>query len=382
MTKRVYLDYGAATPLRKEVFEEMQPFLMEVYANPSALYGEADRAQKALKSARERVAHVLQVRPVNVIFTSGSTESNNLAILGRARAVTQKGHMVSTQIEHSSIRAPLEHLKKNGWDISLLSVDNEGSVKPDAVGNAVTERTALVTLAWANADIGTVQPVEEIAKEIKRTNTSSLFHIDASQAGTTLSLSAACKAGDLVTVSPAKMYGPHGSGLLIQKDALSLEPLLFGGRQERHLRPGTEYVAGAVGAASSLERAQKEQKNEAKRLKKLQDMLIENISGLDDVVLTGSRNARLAHHVSFAVKDMDGEEIAVRLDARGFAVGTGSACTTGDQEVSEAVKALGVPVAYHSGTIRVTLGRLTEENEISLFVAALKDTLREMRSFI
>lgn len=374
MKRRVYLDYGASTPVSVEVLNEMSRVSSFGWANPSALYEEARLSQELIKEARKRLAMTLQVKPAHIFFTSGSTESNNLVIQGIAKR-REKGEIVSTKIEHSSISSPLRELQKWGWKITHVPVDGDGVIEEDKLKNIVTKNTALVTYAWANTDIGTLQPIDTIYRIVKEKNSKTQIHIDASQAGTTLFLAHACKFADFVTISPSKTYGPKGIGILVSKSSRELAPLILGGDQEQSLRAGTENVVSVCGAALALEKAQKDYKKEAERLQKLINYLIAELEKIPGVLITGSKTKRLSNHVSCAVENADGEEISVRLDALGFAVGTGSACTTKGGDVSEAVKAIGVSKKYQRGTIRVTLGKDSVSSNLEEFVKAFKEVV-------
>lgn len=377
--KRIYLDYAAASPLRPEAEEAMHPFLSARFANPSALYHEADATREALAHARGKIAGALHVRPFEVVFTSGSTESNNLAIAGYREAQEKPGTIISTNIEHSSIAGPLNACKRKGWEVTYAPVDEDGRIDMEAFEALLAGGAHLVTLAWANPDIGVVQDISTIGRLCKKHDT--VLHIDASQAAGLLSLATAGEAADMCTLSSAKAYGPRGVGALTVRSAVSLAPVLRGGGQERALRPGTENVAGAVGFGVAIELADKEREGEAARLAPLRDLCIKSMLRVDGVVLTGPTKERLANHASFAIKNADGEELVVRLDALGFAVGTGSACATGEDQVSEAVKATGVSPEYHAGTLRVTLGKETTQRDIEAFVSSCADVITKMQQF-
>ena len=373
--KRTYLDYAAAAPIRKEVTEVMESWSRDHFANPSAIYHEAEEAKKALEEARSTIARILGVKASEVVFVSGSTEANNLAILGFARrSFSEGGYIITTQIEHASILEPVRVLESEGWKVSRLSVSQEGFVNLEELKN--TEPT-LVTLAWANSDIGVIQPIQEIKKAIG----GATFHIDASQAGGLLDLKSASRVADLLTVSSSKIGGPRGVAALIVRLETKLEPLIYGGGQERQLRSGTENVLYSIGFAKALELAEKERARESERLTILRDKLIKEIlDSIKDAVLTGPKKERLANHASFAFENIDGEELVIRLDERGFAVGTGSAClsagqagATNDYEVAPAVKALNLSPEFERGTLRVTLGRETREEDIDNFVRALEN---------
>ena len=372
--KRVYLDYAAAAPIRREVMEVMELYSHEHFANPSAIYREAEEAKKALEEARSTIAKIVGAKAGEVVFVSGSTEANNLAILGFARSQKSPGHIVTTPIEHPSILEPVRVLESERWKVSRLSVSQEGFVNLEELKN--TEPT-LVTLAWANSDIGVIQPIQEIKKAIG----GATFHIDASQAGGLLDLKSASRVADLLTVSSSKIGGPRGVAALIVRLETKLEPLIYGGGQERQLRSGTENVLYSIGFAKALELAEKERARESERLTILRDKLIKEIlDSIKDAVLTGPKKERLANHASFAFENIDGEELVIRLDERGFAVGTGSAClsagqagATNDYEVAPAVKALNLSPEFERGTLRVTLGRETREEDIDNFVRALEN---------
>lgn len=399
MKKRVYLDYAAAAPLREEVIEAMRPYLADNFANPSALYREADLTRQALEDSREKIARAAGVKVHEVIFVSSSTEANNLAIFGVARAgdrrrmsITKPGRIITTAIEHPSILEPLAALEREGWKITRLPVTSEGFIDLEELKRGVglpfgSPTPKLVTLAWANPDIGVIQPVRELVKDI---DDSIVVHLDGSQAGGFLDINIPALGADLFTISSSKIYGPRGIAALVVRSPLKLEPLIRGGGQERELRSGTENVAAAVGFARAVELAAKEQAKETARLSELRNMLLETIPReVPDVLVTGpaletikksKTPPRLANHASFAFGDIEGEELAVRLDEVGFAVGTGSACAARKDEISMAVGALGLPGEYEKGTLRVTLGKETTREEVDDFIVALKETVKKMRS--
>jgi cysteine desulfurase len=384
MKKRVYLDYAAATPMRKEAVRAMLPWAGTHFANPSSLYIEADEARRGLSESRARIARVLGVRASDVTFVGSSTEANNLAIFGVARQVSRPGTILTLPIEHPSILEPLRALSKEGWKVVKLPVTKEGMFEPHVLRNALTKNVRLVAFAWANPDIGVVQDLNEIAKvirEARKKNPALAWHVDASQVVGVLPVDVGALGANLFTVSSGKAYGPRGIAALVVRGT-KLEPLIYGGGQEQGRRSGTEAVMLAVGMAEALERASKERAGESARLTKLRDELIEKVlATIPDAKLTGHLTERLPNHASFVFKNIDGEELVVRLDARGFAVGTGSACASTKTEISEALKGIKVPRAYIHGSLRVTMGRGTTRADIVRFVKTLKDTVEEIRDY-
>lgn len=394
MQKRIYLDYAAGTPVREEVQEAMD--MVGGFANPSALYKEAEEARETLEDARKKIAYILGVKDKQVIFTSSSTEANNLAILGWAKA-NSKGNIISTPIEHPSILEPVKALGKEGYRVDYLDIDKEGFI----LRNQVSQK-GLMTFAWANSDIGVVQPVREIAT-LLRSNKSELrkgkktLHIDASQVAGVFDLKNT--GADMVTVSSSKIYGPKGIAALIVGEDIKLEPIIYGGGQEMSLRSGTENVVLAVGFTRALELAQKEKNTECERLIKLRDHIINTIKlEVKDVILTGPSvdKERLPNHVSLAFKNIEGEELVLRLDERGFAVGTGSACLSaragstqkpastdasqGGPGPSYALQAIGIPEVYQKGHIRISLGKDTSSDDVEKFVKKLIEMVKWMNS--
>ncbi len=393
--KRIYLDYAAGSPIRPEVIESMAPYFGA--ANPSALYREADAAREALELSREKIAHLMGVKTREIIFVSSSTEANNLAIFGVARASSRSGrhpmsatkpeHIVTTQIEHPSILEPLGTLEREGWKVTRVGVNKEGFINADELRAALPNNARLITFAWANPDIGVIQPIRELTRDI---GSETIVHLDASQALYMLDLNIPSLGADLVTISSSKIGGPRGIAALVVRAGIKLEPLIYGGGQERNLRAGTENVASAVGFASALELACEEQEREGTRLSELRDLLLKKIpKEIPDVLVTGPsletikkgrHSVRLPNHASFAFKNIEGEELIIRLDQAGFAVGTGSACDTLKEDVSVAIKALDLPPDYEKGTLRVTPGKQNTLKEIIDFIAALKDTVAKMRA--
>ncbi len=376
MNNRIYLDYAAGTPVRERVKEEMGRVS---FGNPSAIYKEGAEVKKILQKSREKVADLVGAKPEEVFFVSSSTEANNLAILGFAKA-NSESQIITTKIEHPSILRPVKYLEEEKYKAIYLDVDKEGFINPSNLSTKLSNSaTKLTSLAWANSDIGTVQPIDEISELAKEKTT---LHIDASHTEGLFNLKNVANIADMVTISSSKIGGPKGASALVVRSHVKIEPIIYGGGQERSLRSGTEGVALVVGFTKALELAQKEHSIEKKRLTELRNNLINNVlSKIDNSLLTGPdiKKERLANHASFAFKDIDGEELVLRLDQKGFAVGTGSACSTAKTEISEAIKHTEVSEDYQRGTLRVTLGRETTERDMELFVKTLIEVVKSIR---
>lgn len=371
--KRIYLDYAAATPLRAEVLQEMENS-RDFFANPSALYKEAKSAKNILTSARERIAATIKAKLHEVIFTSSATEANNLAILGFAKNKKEKGKIITTPAEHASIKEPAN---VTGWPVEHFKLKN-GLVDLSELGGKKTENPTLVSFSWGNPDNGALQPANKISSWAKERGF--FLHIDASQAFSWEDFTVAGLGANFVTVSSSKIYGPRGIAALVVRNA-KLSPIIYGGGQEMGLRSATQEVTLAAGFAKAVELAVKERKKEKERITKLRDKLIEDVlSKIEDVRLVGPKGEeRVANHAAFAFKALEGEEIVIRLDEAGIACGTGSACSTSKDEVSPAIAVLGLGADFEKGSLRVTLGRETKEEDLGLFVGALKSVVSTMR---
>lgn len=367
----IYLDYAAATPVEPQVLEAMQPFFAEQFANPSSLYSSARVTREALNSARASVANTLGAKPTEIAFTAGATESINLAIQGVMRKFPE-GHVVTTTIEHEAV---LETAKQF----------NHSIVDPRDVISSITDDTVLVSVMMANNEVGTILPIKELAAEIvkireARTNSLPLyFHTDAAQAGTTLDLHVSRLGVDLLTLNGGKMYGPKQSGILYIRTGTQLDPLIYGGGQERGVRSGTENVAFAVGFAEALELAQANRKDEAHRLQKLRDQLQETIqTELPEIVVNGDQKRRLPHNLNITLPGLDGEAAVLYLDNAGVQVSTGSACSIGSDEPSHVLLALGCTPDEASASLRFTLGKDTTEEDIKAASRIIVETLRHL----
>jgi len=332
---QVYLDHAAATPLDPRVLEPMKPFLAEEYGNPSSFHTMGKRVKDAMDNARERIALILGARADEILFTSGGTESDALAILGYARANAANGrHLITTKIEHHAVLEAMMHLeKKEGFEVTYLSPDRDGLVTLEQVEAALRPDTILVSVMYANNEVGTIEPVGEIGNLIQKfraanKNAFPVFHTDACQATGALDMNVEKLHADMVTINGSKMYGPKGVGALFVKRGIKLQPLQFGGSQEKGIRPGTENVAGIVGLAKALELAQTEREAESARLIPLRDMLIEGVlKSIPKTRLNGHATKRLPNNANLSFMDIEGEALLLYLDAAGIFASTGSACT-------------------------------------------------------
>lgn len=386
--RSVYLDHAATTPIDPRVFEAMRPFFGSVYGNPSSFHSVGKQVKDAIDEAREHVAQLLGARADEVIFTSGGSESDNLAVLGIARAHAAHGrHLITTSIEHPAVLEPMQHLKtKEGFDLTILPVDRNGLVDPEAVHQATRPDTILISLMTANNEIGTIQPISEIGSLIQkdreaRKSPYPFFHTDACQAAGALELNVQKMHVDLLTLNGSKIYGPKGSGALYARRGIKVHPLQFGGSQERGIRPGTEFPAGIIGLAKALSLAQADRAEESARLVPLRDRLMDGIlERVPRVRVNGHRTARLPNNVNVSFMDIEGEALLLYLDAQGVYASTGSACTSASLDPSHVILALGMPYEVAHGSLRFTLGRSTTTEDIDYVLDILPPLVEKLRS--
>jgi cysteine desulfurase len=375
----IYLDHAATTPLRREVLDAMLPYLTEQFGNPSSAHAFGRQARAALDDAHERVAARLNAQAREVVFTSGGTEANNLALKGTAWAGKGRGHrIVTTSVEHHAVGHTLRYLEKFGFEIVELPVDRYGRVDPDEVDAAITDRTILVSVMLANNEVGTIQPVAEIARRVKA-HRNVLFAVDAVQAAPYIEIDAEALGADFVSLAAHKFEGPKGVGALYIRRGTNILAQQHGGAQERHRRAGTENVAGAVGFATAYDLACTERSETVRRLRRLRDRLKAAVLAVDDTELTGHPTARLPGLLSIIARGTDGTAVALALDLEGIACSVGSACTTGSTEVSHVLAAMGYPDEEAAGALRLSLGRTTTEAEIETACEAVPRTLASMR---
>ncbi len=363
----IYLDHNATTPVLAEVVRAMLPFLERDFGNPSSAHRLGSNARCAVEEAREQVARLIGGEAAGVIFTSGGTESNNLAIEGVARASGRPGHVVTTQIEHSSVLAPLARLEREGWEVTRLPVDEEGRVAPEAIAAAISPATRLVTIGWANNEIGTIQPIDRIGAICRARGVP--LHVDAIQAAGKVKID--CAAADLLSLSAHKIGGPKGIGALWVRPGLRLEPLLLGGSQERGRRAGTENVAGAVGFGVACALASRRLQAVA-RLAELRERLWEALRDLPGVRRNSPLRGCLCNTLNVSFCGFSADALVAALDLRGIAVSSGSACAAGASEPSHVLRALGREEALARDAIRFSLGPETTAAEIDEVGAAVR----------
>jgi cysteine desulfurase len=370
------------------VREAMLAYLGEKFGNPSSFHSVGKTAKDDMDAARKRIAKVLHVRADEIFFTSGGTESDNLAVLGYARMNQSQGkHLITTKIEHHAVLEAMMHLeKKEGFEVTYLEPDRHGLVSATQVEAALREDTLLVSLMYANNEIGTIEPIAQIGNSIQKWRDAHKrpalkFHTDACQAPEYLDLDVEKLHVDLLTLNGSKMYGPKGIGLLYVKRGIKLQPLQFGGSQERGIRPGTEHVAGAVGLATALELAQMDREQETQRLIPLRDRLVQGIlTSIPKTRLNGHPTLRLPNSVNTSIMDIEGEALTLYLDAQGVCVSTGSACTSASLDPSHVILALGLPYEVAHGSIRFTLGRSTTQEDIDYVLEILPPLVEKLRS--
>lgn len=376
--KRIYLDHAATTPLAQEVFEAMKPYFSEKFGNASSLHSFGQEARAAIEASRKIAAKFLGARPNEIIFTSGGTESNNLAIKGVAFANKSKGnHIITSKIEHHAILEPCHWLEKHGFKVTYLNVDKYGLVNPADVEKAITKDTILVSIMHANNEIGTIEPIEEIGKICKKHGV--YFHTDAVQSFGKIPIDVKKMNIDLLSASSHKLYGPKGVGLLYINQDVKIEPVQHGGGHESGLRSGTENVPGIVGFAKAIELAEKNMKKEAERQTKLRDKIINEILKIPGSQLNGHPTQRLPNNVNVSIKGVEGEALLIRLNEKGIAVSTGSACSTKSLEPSHVLTAIGLTAEQAHGSLRITLGKDNTEQDIDYTIEQLKNIINSLR---
>ncbi len=381
MNQLVYLDNSATTPVKPEVLEAMLPYLKDEYGNPSSIYRKAAAAEIAVRTAREQVAEALGASANEIFFTACGTEADNWAIKGVALANQKKGkHIITSQIEHHAVLHTVQYLEKMGFSVTVLPVDGEGKVSPDALRDAIREDTVLVSIMMANNEIGTVQPIRELAAIAKEKGV--LFHTDAVQAVGSLAIDVKELGVDLLSLSAHKFGGPKGVGALYIKRGTRIDNFMHGGAQERNRRGGTENVAGIAGLGKAISLATANIEEKAARITALRDKLIAGIEKeIPHIRFNGHRTDRLPGNVNFCFQYIEGEALLLRLDAKGIAASSGSACTSGSLDPSHVLLALGLPHEIAHGSLRLSIGEQNTEEEIDYVLKVLPDivnTLRQM----
>jgi len=386
---RAYFDYAATTPLDPKVLKEMMPFLKKEYGNPSSLHKFGQKAFQAIEKAREEVSKFLNCHPEEIYFTSSATESNNLAIQGLIRTLKRKMkscHIITSQIEHHSVLDVCQYLEKEqGVEVSFVSPNKEGIVEVKDVEKEIKPNTVLVSIMYANNEIGTIQPISKIGELIEKVNSTRsskiYFHTDAVQAINYLDCDVKKLKVDMLTMSAHKIYGPKGVGCLYVKEGTPLTPLFFGGGQERKLRSGTENVAGIVGFGKAIEELRNPKiKIQNIKIRQMRDKLIKKIiQVVPHCKLNGSLKERLPNNINFTFKGVEGEAIVMALDKKGIAVSTGSACSSKGLEPSHVLLAIGLSPEDAHSSVRITLGRFTLQEEVNYLLKTLPKIIKKLR---
>ena len=375
----IYLDNAATTKAAPEAVEAMLPYLTENYGNPSAIYSSGSAAKKAVNQAKRTISEALGARQEEIYFTSGGTEADNWALKAAAEAYDDKGkHIITTKIEHHAILHTCEYLEKKGFEITYLDVDEDGLVDLTALKAAIRPDTILISVMFANNEIGTIEPIAEIGAIARERGI--LFHTDAVQAFGQIPIHVEELCIDMLSASGHKMNGPKGIGFLYIRSGLQIGSLLHGGAQERGVRAGTENVPGIVGLAAATARAQRIMKEKAARETELRDYLIERIEReIPDCRLNGHRTERLPGNVNFSFRDVEGESVILLLDRKGICASSGSACTSGAMDPSHVLLALGLTQEEAHGSVRMTLSEENTREEMDLVAEALKEILAKLR---
>ncbi len=385
MPARIYLDHAATTPVDPRVVEAMHPYWHEVFGNPSSPHAEGQAAREALERARATVATVLHAAPDEIVFTASGSESDNLALRGVALAQAARGkgrHIVVSAVEHHAVLHTVEDLAaRHGFTYTLVSPDSTGRITPEAVEAALRSDTVLVSIMYANNEVGTINPIAEIAQRVRERGIP--MHTDAVQAAGYLPLDVQALGVDLLTLSGHKVYGPKGVGVLYVRRGTPLHPLITGGPHEGNRRAGTEAVPLIIGMAEALRLAEAQRITESERLQRLRNRLLHEVPArIPEAQVSGHLNERLPFHASFTFAGLSGDALIRDLDEMGFAVSGGSACSSGDQTPSHVLIAMGVPPERQMGALRVTLGRSTTEAHIEAFLDALSQAVTRQRALM
>lgn len=377
---RIYADNAATTALSPEVLQDMMPYLTTVYGNPSSMYSIGSEAQKAVELARVDVAEAINALPREIFFTSGGSESDNWAIKGVARALKAKGknHIITSAFEHHAVLHTCDALKKEGFEITLLDVHSDGLVRPEELEAAIKDTTALVSIMYANNEIGTIQPIEELGAVCRRHGV--LFHTDAVQAMGNVPIDVKKQNIDLLSMTAHKLHGPKGCGALYIRQGVRPQILIDGGAQERGMRAGTENVAGIVGLASAVKSAKATMEQRTERLTGLRNRLIDSLSKIERSRLNGDREKRLPGNINMCFDGIEGEALLLRLDLMGICASSGSACTSGSLDPSHVLLAIGLPHEIAHGSLRLSFSDETTEEDIDYIAKCVPQVVNTLRS--
>ena len=381
----VYMDHAGTTPMAPEVLRAMTPYFTQFFGNPSSIHTVGQEARYALDDARERVARALNCRPREVVFTGGGTESDNAAIVGVATALQETGkHIVTSSVEHHAVLHTCQHLESLGFEVTYLPVDSDGIVQPDAVLGAITPQTTLVSVMYANNEIGVVNPIPQISAAVKsrasELSRTILLHTDAVQAAGYLDLDVRKLGVDLLSLSGHKFHGPKGTGVLFIRRGAPFLPYILGGGQERERRSGTENIPGIVGLSVALETANSQRETNSRHCAALRDRIVQQVlARVPGSRLNGHSTQRLPNNANFSFSGIEGEPILLGLDMAGIAASSGSACSSGSLEPSHVLLALGQSAEVARGSLRLTLGKDNTEEEVDYLLEVLPDLVERLR---
>ena len=381
----IYLDHAGTTPTDPGVLEAMLPYFTHLYGNPSSVHTVGQEARHALDTARERVARVLGCRTSEVVFTSGGTESDNSAIIGAATALHETGnHIITTSVEHHAVLHTCQYMENLGYEVTYLPVDQYGAVTAEQVYNATGPTTTLVSVMYANNEIGTINPVPEISQAVRKRadelDRTIVMHTDGVQAAGFLDLNVRALGVDMLSLSGHKFYGPKGTGLLFVRRGTPYLPLLLGGGQERERRSGTENIAGIVGLSVALEKANSARETTSEHCRALQERIVrEVIDSVPNTSLNGHPRLRLPNNINFSFEGVEGESILLGLDMAGIAASSGSACSSGSLEPSHVLLALGQTAELARSSLRITLGKENTEEEVDYLLGVLVELVGRLR---
>lgn len=378
--RKVYLDNAATTALSPKVLEKMMPYLTDIYGNASSPHSFGQIARAGVEHAREQVARAINADPGEIVFTGCGTESDNTVLFGVAERYAKKGdHIITTNVEHHAILHSCAALEKKGIRVTYLPVDEDGLISPQQVRDAITDKTILVSVMFANNEIGTIMPIPEIAAVCHEKGV--LFHTDAVQAAGHIPIDVKAMGIDMLSISAHKFHGPKGVGVLYERKGIRLPSYIVGGAQEKGRRAGTENVAGIVGLGEALELAVNNMSETSKRMIRMRDRLIEGIeASIPEVKLNGHRTRRLPNNVNVSIKYIEGESILLMLDMAGIAASSGSACTSGSLDPSHVLLALGLSHEVAHGSVRLTLGDDTTEEDIDYVLETLPKVAHRLRA--
>ncbi len=378
--RQVYMDHGSASPVDARVLEAMMPFFDKDIGNPSSLHSAGRISKRELESARQKVANLINAQnPKSIIFTSCATESNNLALRGATMRYKDKGnHIITTSIEHMSVMNTLKDLQRSGFEVTYIPVDKDGLVSAEQVKNAITGQTILISVMYANGEVGTVQPIREIGEIAS--DKKILFHVDGTAACGKVPVDVEKEHIDLLTISSNDMHGPKGAGALYVKQGVRIMPFMLGGGQEFGIRSGSENIPGIVGMGRAAELARMEMVDEGARLIKLRDRLIDNILKMEYTYLTGHRTKRLPNNASFRFSFIEGESIILQLNDLGITASTGSACSTKTLEPSHVLIAMGLRHEEAHGSLLLTLGKSNTEEDIDYVIESVPRVVSKLRA--